>query len=206
MKPLTGAPIIRAYQDSDELGWVRCRLLSFLDSSYRDDVRDSKETYEHPSICFVAEDAGQIAGLIDIEYETVPGEVCYRKGTLGATIWHLGVMPEYRRQHVATQLWQRAKEALIEKGIARFEVWTQDDVSANRWYEAQGFLLKESYLNAFLKGGPKDAHIQKYIRLDEIGEIYGVRCFNFEAPLERKAELQEICYRLHEVRLYELQL
>lgn len=28
--------------------------------------------------------------------------------------------------------------------------------------------------------------------------------YNFEAPIERKEELSKICYRLHEVRVYEI--
>lgn len=187
--------IIRDYEDKDEAGWVRCRLLSFLDCSYFDDVRKTKETYEHPAICLVAEHNKQIVGLIDLEYE--------ENDVRGATIWHLGVLPEYRGQGIAAKLWNTAKQILLKKGIRHFEVWTQDDIGSNKWYERQGFSLKEAYLNAFLRGIPQDERIKKYINLENLGDIYGIRCFNFEAPIERKAELSQFCYRLHEVRLYE---
>lgn len=197
--------IIREYVNKDETGWVRCRLLSFLDCSYFDDVRKTKETYEHPSICLIAEDNGQIVGLIDVEYEENEGDVCSLPGGLGATIWHLGILPECRGQGIATKLWDTSKQTLIEKGIKHFEVWTQDDIASNKWYEQQGFQLKEAYLNAFFRGVPKDDIIKKYVNLDNLGDIYGIRCFNFEAPIERKDELSQFCYRLHEVRLYEQQ-
>jgi len=194
---------IRDYLPGDESSWVRCRLLSFLDTSYFDDIRKTKEIYDHPSVCLVAEAESQIIGLIDVEYEKDIGDVCYLRGGLGATIWHLGVMPEYRCQGIATQLWNATKTRLTKMGIMRFEVWTQDDIPSNRWYMRQGFILKEAYLSAFIRGVPEDDIIQKYVRTDQLGDVYGIRSFNFEAPIERKAELEQICYRLHEVRLYE---
>ena len=61
--------VIRPYRDEDEQGWVRCRVLSFLDSAYFDDVRREKERYEHPALELVAERDGEIVGLIDVECE-----------------------------------------------------------------------------------------------------------------------------------------
>ena len=69
---------------------------------------------------------------------------------MGAVIWHLGVLPEYRFKGIATKLWNMAKQMLIDKGIKRCEVWTQDDIPANKWYAKQGFIFKEAYLNAFI--------------------------------------------------------
>ena len=196
--------IIRDYDDKDERSWVICRLISFLDCSYYDNVMKEKEKYENPSVCLLAEEDGQVIGIIDVEYEQNPGEVCYLSGKLGAVIWHLGVLPEFRGKGVADTLWNTAKKKLFEKGIERFEVWTQDDITANDWYNSQGFMLKEAYLNAYIRGVPSDEHIRKYINTDCAGSFTGVRCFNFEVPIERKEEMEKICYRLHEVRLYEM--
>jgi hypothetical protein len=54
-----------------------------------------------------------------------------------------------------------------------------------------------------MRGTSSDEVIKKYINLESLGDIFGVRNFNFEAPLERKEELQSHCYRIHEVRTYE---
>jgi len=194
---------IREYNDADESSWVKCRLLSFFDCSYYDDIRKEKENYGHPSICYVAEDNGEVVGFIDVEYEEQEGDVCYFKGGLGAVIWHLGVLPEYRRRGIAENLWDTVKSILLNIGITRFEVWTQDDIASNEWYISQGFVFREAYLNAFIRGSQKDDVISKYINLENAGEILGIRCFNFEAPIERKKELEQVCYRLHEVRVYE---
>jgi len=195
--------MIREYRSTDEAGWVQCRLLSFLDCSYFDDVRKEKEIYEHPSVCYVAEDHGVIVGIIDVEYEEHAGDVCYLAGGLGAVIWHLGVLADYRRIGVADALWSRAKESLVNKGVTRFEVWTQDDAASNEWYIRQGFVYREAYLNAYIRGTANTDAITQYIQEDKAKDILGVRCFNFEAPLTQKEALQQICYRLHEVRLYE---
>lgn len=45
---------IRDYQIEDETSWVRCRVLSFLDTAYYDIVAREKERYQHPSIELVA--------------------------------------------------------------------------------------------------------------------------------------------------------
>ncbi|WP_138209895.1 hypothetical protein [Hathewaya histolytica] len=58
-------------------------------------------------------------------------------------------------------------------------------------------------MNVFVKGNLKDEVIQRFINLKSSGEILGIRSFNFEAPIERKDELEKICYRIHEVRGYE---
>lgn len=197
---------IREYRDTDENSWIRCRVVSFMDSSYYDDVQNFREKYENPSVKLVAVDNNNVVGFLDVEYENYPGDVCYFKGEKGGVIWHLGVLPEYRSQKNATLLWYKAKKFLINKGVKRIEVWTQDDEPATNWYIKQGFKMKEAYLNAFVKGTKKTPIIQKYINLNSIGEIYGVRSFNFEAPIERKEELEKVCYRLHEVRVYEVYL
>lgn len=196
--------IIRNYTREDETAWLRCRLASFLDCSYCDDVERKRPEYQNPSLCLVADDNRKIVGFLDVEYECTPGDVCYLEGGLGAVIWNLGVLPEYRKQSLASKMWESAKSALVQRGIVRFEVWTQDDKPANTWYQKQGFELKGAYLNAFVRGTAKDEIIRRFVNLNCIGNIMGIRCLNFEAPIERKAELQKICYRLHEVRVYEL--
>lgn len=61
--------LIRDYQNDDEQGWLRCRVLAFLNTAYYDNVLNKKEVYKNPSIELVAEIDGKIVGLIDVEYE-----------------------------------------------------------------------------------------------------------------------------------------
>ena len=43
--------VIRAYTDGDEREWLRCRVLSFLDCSYYNDVLTSRQQYENDAVC-----------------------------------------------------------------------------------------------------------------------------------------------------------
>lgn len=67
---------IRPYTDADERGWVVCRVLSFLDSAFYDDVRQTKERYESPATELVAGMPVRSWGLLDAECEVEPGTAC----------------------------------------------------------------------------------------------------------------------------------
>lgn len=77
---------IRSYNQKDEKEWVRCRVLSFLDTAYFDHVLREKETYDNPSIELVAVIDDRIVGLIDIEYELEAGTLCSRETGIGGMI------------------------------------------------------------------------------------------------------------------------
>lgn len=47
-------------------------MLSFLDTASFDDVRRTKERYEHPAIELVVKRDGVVVGLMDIECEEAP--------------------------------------------------------------------------------------------------------------------------------------
>ncbi len=188
---------IREYKKTDEKEWLKCRLLSFFDSSYYDDVVRSKDEYSTNDINLVAVEGDSVIGFIDIEIERKANEMCTGEGEVGGVIWNLGVLPEYRNKNIASKLLDIALEIAKEKNIKRLQAWTQDDIAANKWYKKRGFEYIQGYLNVF--GSVK-------LSSDLVGEILGVRSVNFEAKLERKEELQKKFDRVHEVRLYELKL
>ena len=119
--------IIREYKDSDNLDWVRCRVLSFLDSAYFDNVLREKEHYNNPSIELIVEADDKIVGIIDVEYEIKKGTVCYYTNELGGVIWHLAVLPEYRNRGISTLLLNKAIDILKNNGVKKLEAWTRDD-------------------------------------------------------------------------------
>ncbi|MDN5353934.1 MAG: hypothetical protein PWQ09_690 [Candidatus Cloacimonadota bacterium] len=55
---------IRKYSKKDEQAWLRCRVVSFLDSAYFDNVLQKKEIYENPAIELIAEINNQLVGLM----------------------------------------------------------------------------------------------------------------------------------------------
>lgn len=196
--------VIREYTATDELSWLRCRVLSFLDCSYYNDVLTRRETYENEAICLVAEADGKIVGLIDVEIETDAGDLCVAGEQRGAVIWHLAVLPEYRRSHVAASLWEEAKKRLTAKGIGYCEAWTQEDEPANRWYLAQGFhnVREQNWLRCYARPDKADWFLNR----ENVGDIYGVEQMVFEATSARRGEVSEYCSRIDEVRLYAAEL
>jgi len=60
----------RPYEPADEVGWVSCRVLSFLGSVFWDAVEREKERYERAAIELVADGGGgATVGLLDVLYE-----------------------------------------------------------------------------------------------------------------------------------------
>jgi ribosomal protein S18 acetylase RimI-like enzyme len=141
---------IREYEAKDERSWLECRVLSFLDSAYYDDVFQHKQSYSNPVIDLVAECDDKIVGFIEVEYEMKDGSICYRGPYPAAMIWNIGVLPDYRRHGLATQLLSEAKRIALEKGINRFEAFTRDDQWVHEWYKRNGFEKVMSYLHVYL--------------------------------------------------------
>ncbi|MBE6908031.1 MAG: GNAT family N-acetyltransferase [Ruminococcaceae bacterium] len=196
--------IVREYCAADKREWLRCRVVSFLDCSYYNDVVTKKEPYENDAVCLVAVEDGRIVGLIDAEIEIKPHSLCVAGDRTGAVIWHLAVLPEYRRKGVAAALMERALAELRQRGVARCEVWTQEDEPANRFYRSQGFrnLQEHNWLRCYARPSKTDWFLNR----ENVGEIYGVEEMIFETTLSRKSEVAEYCYRMDEVRLYAKEL
>jgi ribosomal protein S18 acetylase RimI-like enzyme len=149
--------IIRPYRDADEQGWLRCSVLSFLETAYFDTVHRHKPRYDHPTIELVAAMDGIIVGAIDVECEESPGTVCTvcadeeHRG-LGGMIWHLSVHPNFQRRGIGGRLLQEARGIAMERGVTCFEAWTRDDAGTLRWYESHRFEWVKSYLHVYLEG------------------------------------------------------
>jgi len=153
MSGIKGELVIRPYEPRDETGWLHCRVLSFLDSAYFDDVRTKKEQYDSPSIELIAKLDGEVAGLIDIECETEPQTVCSPVAgadpLLAGMIWHLAVHPRHRRRGIARALLEESMKRARTRGIRRLEAWTRDDAFVNEWYQRQGFRQIEKYYHIY---------------------------------------------------------
>ncbi|WP_409369781.1 GNAT family N-acetyltransferase [Lysinibacillus sp. 38-6] len=191
---------IRDYQGIDEIGWVRCRVLSFLNTAYFDNVLQKKETYAQPAIELVAIADQQVIGLLDIEYEVQPHTVCSRGEGLGGMIWHIAVHPDYQRKGVAHQLLQEAEKRAQEKKLNRLEAWTRDDQWVNNWYINNQFSIVDSYLQVFM-----DSEELKLAVTTDIPELYPVQAFAHYVGKERE-KIKERFARVHECFCFEKKL
>ncbi len=190
--------VIRDYKRSDEQGWLRCRVVSFLDCSYWNDVKTAKEEFAHPSVSLVAEEAGQIIGLLDVELDS--DDLAYTDRGRGAVLWHMAVLPEYRRQGVAARLWLEAEKRLYGAGIRYCELWTQEDEAANRFYQAMGF--RQQPENTWIRCYARWNNGYELMDQEKLGSVYGVEDVIFQAAPARREELSSLCSRIDEVRLY----
>lgn len=75
---------IREYSKSDEKEWLKCRLLSFYDCSYCDNIIHKKDEYAEKDINLVAVDNNEIIGFLDVE-------ICNNSTDIKGIIWDLGV-------------------------------------------------------------------------------------------------------------------
>lgn len=193
---------IREYTAADEIAWVRCRVISFLDSSYWNDVKREKERYPHPSISLVADDGGMIVGLIDAELDSE--DLTVRDHGRGAVVWHMAVLPEYRRFGVGMALWKEMEKRLMRMGVTHCELWTQEDTAANQFYQHMGLRLCPEH--TWLRCYADAKHRTLLVDRDRLGSIYGVEELVFGARPEDRERLRRFCHRIDEVRLYTKEL
>ena len=186
---------IRPYELADEVGWVRCRVLSLLGSAFYDAVEREKERYEHPAIELVADDDGEIVGLLDLEVELEPGVLADRPGR-GGMIWHLATHPDHQRQGIAAALLEEAERRARERDLERLEAWTRDDAHVQRWYETQGFTQIDGYLHVYLERDDLRAFD---------GELRLIKAFAHYTG-DRPDEIRQRYGRVHDDVLYEKQL
>jgi ribosomal protein S18 acetylase RimI-like enzyme len=184
---------VRPYEPADEVGWVRCRVLSFLGSAFWDSVEREKEHYERPAIELVAEAGGAIVGLLDVECETP--ELADRPGA-GGMIWHLAVHPDHQRRGIASALLEDAEVRARARGLERLEAWTRDDAPVQRWYETHGFVPIDGYLHVYLERDD----LRQYD-----GELRLVKAFAHYAG-DRPEEIRRRYARVHDDVLFEKRL
>jgi ribosomal protein S18 acetylase RimI-like enzyme len=136
--------IVRPFTPADADGWVRCRVLSLLRTSYFDDVKTEPTRFDLPVVRLVADEGGEIVGLIDVEVD----------GSL-ATIDSIAVVPSAQGQGIATALFDAALQELPPT-VTEVDAWTREDTAANAWYRCQGFVAEQHYLHVY-KGWADDA-------------------------------------------------
>lgn len=180
---------VRSYRAGDEVGWLRCRVLAFLDTAYFDNVLREKEQYQHPSVELVAEARGQIVGLMDVECEGETG-----------MLWHVAVHPDFRRRDIASRLLQEARAQVEDKRISRLEAWTRDDPPAREWYLSHGFRPTHSYWHVYMEGREMSGIVQC-----SVPSLLPVSTFAHYVGDQAQA-IKDRFARVHECCLYELLL
>ncbi|MED3940178.1 GNAT family N-acetyltransferase [Priestia megaterium] len=193
---------IRDYKETDETGWVHCRVLSFLDTAYFDNVLRMKEKYKNSAVELVAVENKQVVGLIDVECESKTGAVCSNlESGFGGMVWHLAVHPDFRRKGIANQLLYEAEKRVRKLGITYLEAWTRDDDWVNKWYLKNNFKVRTSYLHVFLE---TSAEIKKAISTS-VQYLQPIQAFAHYTGPEKEKVIREY-NRVHECYCYQKKL
>lgn len=177
--------LVREYLPADEPQWLRCRVLSFLHTSYFDDVLTTKPKYEGPSIEFVATDGHDLVGILDIAGH---GDFF--------TIETVAVDPDAARSGVASALLGEAITRL-PKDATLLDAWTRDDAPANAWYQKLGFTEAFRYLHVYAK---EDSEIASAIEATRPG-LTPVSSF-FHATIAQEDEMRANFNRVYVCRRY----
>ncbi|KUG51500.1 hypothetical protein AVL62_09175 [Serinicoccus chungangensis] len=196
---------LRDYAERDEASWLRCRALSFLGSSYHDDVLRRRTVFAGDSVQLVAvapkpegmttPGPDEVVGILDVELWEDAGQPV-------ATIDTVAVHPDHQRQGIAGSLLATALGRLSGHGLAWVDAYTREDPGAGAWYAAQGFVVDSTYLHVYRGGGEgvQDAHGD-----DGFAAPYGlgapVTAF-FHGPDEDPDRWRARFARVHQCRRY----
>lgn len=149
---------IRDYRDTDEPSWLRCRALSFLGSSYYDDVKTERTPFDsairlvavHPKPQGMTTPADEeVIGILDVE-------LWAEDGSPVATIDTVAVHPDHQRAGIAGSLLDTALNTLRRTGTRWLDAWTREDPESSAWYESHGFHVDQSYLHVY-RGGDENS-------------------------------------------------
>jgi len=105
-----------------------------------DDSREGIERYlkRNPTTCFLAETKDGSGNAPEVVGVILTGHDGRR-----AIIHHMCVHPSCRREGIASQLVQKAEEALRKEGISKiFGLVFKDNDVANAFWEKQGYTLR----------------------------------------------------------------
>lgn len=192
---------IRDYTDLDEPSWLRCRALSFLTTSYFDDVKTARTPFDSDAIRLVAvvpkpdgmttPGPEEVVGVLDVELWEEDGEPV-------ATIDTVAVHPDHQRAGIAGALLGHALDTLRDKEIRWLDAWTREDPGTNAWYQAHGFVVDQTYLHVYkddAAGDPDEGYAAPF------GLGAPVKAF-FHGPDEDPEVWRTRFARVHQCRRY----
>lgn len=155
---------IRNYQKNDEKEWVYTKALSYLFSDFFDDISQTKDTFNLPvftdSIELVALSDNKVVGLIDIGIYTkaISQNYLYYPAESVAYFSNFAIHPDYQGLKIGQQLFDIAKEQLIQKNVDILAIFTRSDGPANYLYQKWGAeLVAKNYLVVGLAKNEKEA-------------------------------------------------
>ncbi len=172
---------VREYQPEDEREWLKVHaIIMSISHAWNYCIQERPDYKGYASTRLVAVDGDCIIGLIDVQYENEPGELCFQKDSRGGYVLEFGRLPEYGCAGLGKQLMDAAAADAKRLGFNRLEYWSQDR-RAQRYYRRLG--LKEISRHYRFRFKPPQT-IQDELMKDCVGVeyLYGA-CVPEEWPL-----------------------
>jgi ribosomal protein S18 acetylase RimI-like enzyme len=172
---------VRKYCPDDEAEWLKVHAIIMSISHAWNYCIQERPAYEgYVSTRLVAVEGERIIGLIDVQYENEPGELCFQKDSRGGYVLEFGRLPEWGGAGLGKLLMDAAAEDAKQLGFHRLEYWSQDR-RAQRYYRRLG--LKEISRHYRFRFKPPQA-LQDELMKDCVGVeyLYGA-CVPEEWPL-----------------------
>ncbi|MGW9135405.1 GNAT family N-acetyltransferase [Streptomyces sp. NPDC055681] len=114
-------------------------MLSFLNTPYFDDVRQTRPEISAPGLELVAtDDSGTVLGAMDV---TVDRDL--------ATIDTVAVHHDHQHQGQGRALLAEAQTRARALSLNTLDAWTRDLPDTLRWYRAMGFTESDHYLHVY---------------------------------------------------------
>jgi ribosomal protein S18 acetylase RimI-like enzyme len=130
--------VIRPYTPEDAEEWLRVHAIIMSTSHAWNYVLQERPSYDgYLSTQLVVTYGGRIIGMADVQYERVPGEICFLRDSLGGYVLEFGCLPDFRGRGIGTRLIHSMQADAAAKGFHRLEFWSQDR-GAQRFYRRYG--------------------------------------------------------------------
>lgn len=172
---------VREYQPEDEREWMKVHaIIMSISHAWNYSIQERPDYKGYTATRLVAVLDDRIVGLIDVQYENEPGELCFQKDSRGGYVLEFGRLPEYGGAGLGKLLMDAAAVDAKRLGFNRLEYWSQDR-RAQRYYRRLG--LKEISRHYRFRFKPPQA-IQDELMKDCVGVeyLYGA-CVPEEWPL-----------------------
>lgn len=181
---------VRHYTPADELSWLRCRVLSFLNTAYYDDVLQVKPPIADPGLeLVVVDDEGTVIALMDTAIENE-----------SAIIDTVAVHPDHQRQGLGADLLEQTCTWARQRGATTLNAWTRDDTDTLLWYQAMGFTESEHYLHVYANRYTSPQEPERAITATRSG-LHPITAF-LHASLESEEQIRREFTRVHVCRRF----
>lgn len=155
---------IKNYRPEMLEGWLRCRALAYMRSSFQDEITAEKETVSNDKgVSLVAIKDQQVIGIAEAIFlnqgQAKAASYGLPKETVLTTLDTLAVHPDYQHAGIAKAMLKQLRSRLKMRGGILL-IYTRDDAAANALYQTIG--AKLCYRASIVHGHSPNNHVPQW--------------------------------------------